>query len=111
MEHADSVQTSSAAVVTDPVFITQPPGSPASLPPRVAKCEQAAGTLWERTEELISKEKTLKEADALIAAVKEPYDRAAHDRYQVHPRHQAFIAENKAHWKNVRVFDAETAPA
>lgn len=38
-------------------------------------------------------------------------DRAAHDRYQVHPRHQAFIAENKAHWKNVRVFDAETAPA
>ena len=46
---------------------------------RVAKCEQAAGTLWERTEELISKEKTLKEADALIAAVKEPYDRAAHD--------------------------------
>jgi exonuclease SbcC len=37
---------------------------------RVAKCEQAAGTLWERTEELLNKQKTLKEADALIAAVK-----------------------------------------
>jgi len=38
-------------------------------------------------------------------------DRAAHDRYQVHPRHQAFIAENAPTWKQVRVFDAETAGA
>ncbi len=38
-------------------------------------------------------------------------DRAAHDRYQVHPRHQSFIAEGKASWKQVRVFDAETAGA
>ena len=46
---------------------------------RVAKCEQAAGTLWERTEELLGKEKTFKEANELIAAVKQPYDRAAHE--------------------------------
>jgi hypothetical protein len=32
---------------------------------------------------------------------------AAHDAYQVAPRHQQFIAENKANWASVRVFDAE----
>ncbi len=47
---------------------------------RVAKCEQAAGHLWERTEELVNKEKTLKQADDLIAAVKDPYDAAAHEQ-------------------------------
>lgn len=32
--------------------------------------------------------------------------REAHDRYQVHERHQKFIAENRANWEKVRVFDA-----
>ena len=31
---------------------------------------------------------------------------AAHDRYQDHPRHREFVAENKAAWKAVRVFDS-----
>lgn len=34
-------------------------------------------------------------------------DRAAHDAYQVHPRHVQFIEENKTHWEKVRVFDAD----
>ena len=29
----------------------------------------------------------------------------AHDAYQVHERHQAFIAEQSPNWANVRVFD------
>jgi hypothetical protein len=29
-----------------------------------------------------------------------------HDAYQVHPRHEHFIEENKADWKQVRVFDS-----
>ena len=33
-------------------------------------------------------------------------DRAAHDQYQQHSRHLQFIEENKANWKQVRVFDA-----
>jgi hypothetical protein len=33
-------------------------------------------------------------------------DAAAHDAYQVHPRHKAFIAEQSANWAKVRVFDA-----
>jgi hypothetical protein len=32
---------------------------------------------------------------------------AAHDEYQKAERHLAFIAENKANWKQVRVFDAD----
>jgi quinol monooxygenase YgiN len=33
-------------------------------------------------------------------------DKAAHDKYQDHERHKAFIDENKAGWEKVRVFDA-----
>ncbi len=36
-------------------------------------------------------------------------DRAAHDAYQVHPRHQQFIDENKPNWQFVRVFDSDLA--
>lgn len=32
--------------------------------------------------------------------------KADHDAYQVHPRHEEFIAENKSNWKHVRVFDS-----
>ncbi len=34
-------------------------------------------------------------------------DRAAHDAYQVAPRHIEFIANNKPNWKAVRVFDTD----
>jgi hypothetical protein len=38
-------------------------------------------------------------------------DRAAHDKYQEHPRHKQFIEEEQGNWKKVRVFDSlvETA--
>ncbi len=36
-------------------------------------------------------------------------DRAAHDAYQVAPRHKQFIAENSAMWAKVRVFDADVS--
>lgn len=34
-------------------------------------------------------------------------DRAAHDAYQIAPRHLEFIENNKANWKKVRVFDSD----
>jgi hypothetical protein len=37
-------------------------------------------------------------------------NKAAHDQYQEHPRHQKFIEENKATWGKVRVFDSYLAP-
>ena len=33
-------------------------------------------------------------------------DRASHDLYQDDPTHNQFIAENKANWDSVRVFDS-----
>jgi hypothetical protein len=33
-------------------------------------------------------------------------DKAAHDKYQDHPRHNQFVEDNKATWAKVRVFDA-----
>jgi Stress responsive A/B Barrel Domain len=33
-------------------------------------------------------------------------DNAAHDKYQDAERHKQFIAEQKANWKSVRVFDS-----
>ncbi len=31
---------------------------------------------------------------------------ADHDSYQIAPRHETFVEENKAGWKKVRVFDS-----
>ena len=33
-------------------------------------------------------------------------NKAAHDKYQTHPRHLKFIEENKHNWAKVRVFDS-----
>ena len=34
-------------------------------------------------------------------------NRAAHDKYQTHPRHLQFIEAGKPLWKSVKVFDAD----
>jgi hypothetical protein len=38
-------------------------------------------------------------------------NKAAHDKYQEHPRHLRFIEENKDNWEKVRVFDSYLSPA
>lgn len=37
-------------------------------------------------------------------------NKAAHDKYQDHPRHLKFIEENKENWEKVRVFDSYLSP-
>lgn len=37
-------------------------------------------------------------------------NKEAHDKYQVAPRHEKFIEENKALWGKVRVFDSYLSP-
>jgi len=37
-------------------------------------------------------------------------NKAAHDKYQVAPRHEEFIKEAKAGWEKVRVFDSYITP-
>jgi hypothetical protein len=36
--------------------------------------------------------------------------KAAHDKYQEHPRHLEFIAKGRDKWEKVRVFDSYVAP-
>lgn len=36
-------------------------------------------------------------------------NKAAHDVYQTHERHLAYIEKNKSNWKRVRVFDSYLA--
>jgi hypothetical protein len=38
-------------------------------------------------------------------------NKAAHDKYQDHPRHQKFVEDNKENWQKVRVFDSYLSPA
>jgi hypothetical protein len=38
-------------------------------------------------------------------------NKAAHDKYQEHPRHLKFIEENRENWEKVRVFDSYLSPA
>ena len=38
-------------------------------------------------------------------------NKTAHDKYQEHPRHLKFIAENRDNWEKVRVFDSYLSPA
>jgi len=38
-------------------------------------------------------------------------NKEAHDKYQQHPRHLKFIAENKENWAKVRVFDSYLSQA
>jgi hypothetical protein len=38
-------------------------------------------------------------------------NKAAHDKYQDHPRHLKFVEENKENWEKVRVFDSYLSPA
>ncbi len=37
-------------------------------------------------------------------------NKAAHDKYQDHPRHLRFVEENKENWEKVRVFDSYLSP-
>jgi hypothetical protein len=37
-------------------------------------------------------------------------NKAAHDKYQEHPRHLKFIEENKQYWGKVRVYDSYLTP-
>lgn len=37
-------------------------------------------------------------------------DKAAHDRYQVHPRHNKFVELHRDTWQQVRVFDSDVTP-
>ncbi len=94
------------------VYFTLKDKSPASVERQLAACRKYLtdhpGTvlfaLGTRTPDL-SREVNDQEFDVGLHVVFE--SRAAHDQYQVHPRHVQFIAESKPFWSQVRVFDSD----
>jgi hypothetical protein len=54
--------------------------------------------------EALNREVNVRDFDVALHIVFK--DQAAHDHYQETEAHHQFIAENKANWKQVRVFDS-----
>jgi hypothetical protein len=96
------------------VFFTLKDSSPAARAALVAACHRHlsghAGMLHysagPRDPDLA---REVNDRDFDVALMTVFADRAAHDRYQVHPRHLAFVAEQGPSFARVRVFDAETS--
>ncbi len=93
------------------VFFTLKDNSPEAKAKLVQACVKYLsgheGTLYfsagTRVEELTREVNDLEFDVALHLVFK---NKAAHDKYQTHPRHLKFIEENKHNWKRVRVFDS-----
>lgn len=93
------------------VFFALHDSSPAAQQKLVAACKKYLtdhpGTVFfacgSRAEEL-NREVNDRDFDVALHIVFQ--DQAAHDVYQDAPRHHEFVAENKASWKKVRVFDS-----
>jgi hypothetical protein len=93
------------------VYFTLNDNSPAAIQRLVAACKThlsghagvrffAAGTLAGEFQRPVN------DRDFDVALHVVFVDGAAHDAYQQHPRHRAFIEENRENWKQIRVFDA-----
>ncbi|MCA8965965.1 MAG: Dabb family protein [Planctomycetes bacterium] len=105
---------SSGARLAHDVFFTLTDNSPAACDRLVAACyERLAGipgivffTAGTRVPDL-QRDVNDKDYDVSLHVYFE--SRAAHDAYQQAAPHLQFIADNKANWKAVRVFDSDLA--
>jgi hypothetical protein len=104
-------QPAGAPMIGHMVFFTLNESTPAGRQKLVDACKKyldkhegvvyfSAGSLAEE----FKREVNDREFDVALHLVFK--DKAAHDKYQDHPRHIEFINENKATWKKVRVFDS-----
>jgi len=93
------------------VFFTLKDSSPAKIEELVAACKKylnvqpgieyfCAGTLCEE----LAREVNDRDWHVSLSLVFD--SKASHDSYQTDPTHNIFIAEQKANWAKVRVFDA-----
>lgn len=93
------------------VFFALNDNSPEAVQRLVDSCKQHLtgheGTVFFACGTLSSLERPVNDRDWDVALHVVFRDRAAHDAYQVAPRHQQFIEENRANWKKVRVFDSD----
>ena len=93
------------------VFFTLADGSPANVQGLIAACHKylnvqpgivffAAGPCC------MELDREVNDRDWHVGLHLVFIDKAAHDAYQDDPTHNRFIAENKATWAKVRVFDS-----
>jgi hypothetical protein len=104
-------QNKGTTMLSHDVYFTLKDNSPAAKQKLVAACKKyltghegevfyAAGSIAEG----LKREVNDRDFDVALHIVFK--DIAAHDKYQVAPRHEEFIKENKDNWKKVRVFDS-----
>ncbi len=93
------------------VYFTLKDRSPAAVDRLVAACHRYLndhpGTVYFSVGKLadLSREVNDRDFDVVLNVVFQ--NRQAHDAYQVAPRHNQFLAEEKANWAKVRVFDSD----
>lgn len=93
------------------VYFTLKDRSPAAVDRMVAACQKYLtghpGTVFFAAGKLVPDlTRPVNQTDFDVALHVVFDSREAHDAYQTAPRHEQFIAENKANWDRVRVFDA-----
>jgi len=96
------------------VYFTLKDNSPAAVETMIAACRKYLtghpGTTFFAVGTLVPDLKRPVNLTDLDVALQVAFEsRAAHDAYQVAPRHVQFIEENKANWAKVRVFDANVS--
>ncbi|MFC1757387.1 Dabb family protein [Planctomycetota bacterium] len=79
----------------------------------IAGCDEFlkdhAGTVFYSSGTLADTTRDVNDRDFDVALHLIFESRAAHDAYQVAPRHDEFIAKFKANWAQVRVFDTDAS--
>jgi quinol monooxygenase YgiN len=97
------------------VYFTLLDGSPANVAHLVAACHELlaghAGELHFAAGPLVTElDRPVNVRDFHVGLLVVFASKQAHDDYQASPRHQKFIAEHKASWAAVRVFDSWNSP-
>jgi hypothetical protein len=93
------------------VYFTLKDRSPAAIDKMVAACQKYLmghpGSVFFAAGKLVPDlTRPVNQTDFDVALHVVFDSREAHDAYQVAPRHQQFIDENKPNWERVRVFDS-----
>jgi hypothetical protein len=102
---------SSARPLVHNVFFTLKDGSPANIQKLTEACHKYLtghdGTAYFAAGPLVTElDRPVNQRDFHVGLCVVFDSKAAHDEYQVHPRHKQFIDENKETWASVKVFDS-----
>ncbi|MBI1903378.1 MAG: Dabb family protein [Planctomycetia bacterium] len=108
---ASSAEDKQQALAAHNVYFTLHDGSPEAIEKMVAACHKHLtgheGTVFYAAGPLAADfDRPVNDRGFHVGLHVVFKNKAAHDKYQGHERHLKFIEENKASWKQVRVFDS-----